>query len=26
LARFFDVNPQPDTGFSIRMFLRMVLV
>jgi hypothetical protein len=26
LARFFDVNPHPDTGFSIRMFLRIVLV
>src|SRR5579885_3574391 len=22
LARFFDVNPAPDSGFSIRMFLR----
>jgi hypothetical protein len=26
LARFFDVNPHPDTGFSIRIFLRMALV
>jgi hypothetical protein len=22
LARFFDVNPAPDSGFSIRIFLR----
>jgi hypothetical protein len=26
LARFFDVNPHPDTGFSIRIFWRMALV
>ena len=26
LARFLDVKPHPDTGFSIRIFLRMALV
>jgi hypothetical protein len=26
LARFFEVNPHPETGFSMRMVLRTVLV